>query len=102
MWREIHELQPYFDWALNESCLDYDECNDYSPFIKAHKVYNQKQTITCVPKQDIMCVAKLVRLNDGLFCNTRDVLFWNTHEIFFSNTRDGLFWNACDVLWIIT
>ena len=47
---QIHELQPYFDWALNESCLDYDECNDYSPFIKAHKVYNQKQTITCVPK----------------------------------------------------
>ncbi|XP_021379246.1 uncharacterized protein LOC110466811 [Mizuhopecten yessoensis] len=34
---QIHELQSYFDWALNEECMDFDECDKYQPFIDHHK-----------------------------------------------------------------
>jgi hypothetical protein len=33
----IPELEPYFDWALNEECLVYDECEVLTPFIAAGK-----------------------------------------------------------------
>ena len=33
----IEELEPEFDWALNEECLSYDECEMLSPFIEAGK-----------------------------------------------------------------
>ncbi|XP_041355261.1 uncharacterized protein LOC121372890 [Gigantopelta aegis] len=33
----IPELVSLFDWALNESCLDYDECDEYQPFLHQHK-----------------------------------------------------------------
>jgi len=31
------ELEPYFDWALNESCLSYNECETLLPFVAAGK-----------------------------------------------------------------
>jgi hypothetical protein len=34
---QIEDLEPYFDWALNESCLQYDECELLLPFVKAGK-----------------------------------------------------------------
>jgi hypothetical protein len=34
---QINSLQPYFDWALNEECLTYQECSGYSSFINAGK-----------------------------------------------------------------
>jgi len=34
-------LQPYFDWALDEQCYQYDECDTLKPFIDAGKaVFN--------------------------------------------------------------
>ncbi len=33
----IPELQSDFDWALNEECLSYDECDALLPFIQAGK-----------------------------------------------------------------
>jgi len=34
-------LQPYFDWALDEQCYEYDECNTLSSFITNNKaVFN--------------------------------------------------------------
>ena len=35
---QIRELESYFDWALNEECLEYNECKNYQPFLDAHKV----------------------------------------------------------------
>ena len=38
---QILDLLPYFDWALNEQCFEYDECETLSPFIDAGKaVFN--------------------------------------------------------------
>jgi len=38
---QIADLLPHFDWALNEQCFEYDECETLLPFIDAGKpVYN--------------------------------------------------------------
>ena len=34
---QISELLPHFDWALNEQCFEYDECDTLLPFIQADK-----------------------------------------------------------------
>lgn len=34
---QVMELEADFDWALNESCLQYDECATLTPFIRAGK-----------------------------------------------------------------
>lgn len=34
---QIQELLPYFDWALVEQCVQYDECDLYIPFVQAGK-----------------------------------------------------------------
>ena len=31
------ELEPYFDWALNEQCFEYNECDQLLPFTQAGK-----------------------------------------------------------------
>lgn len=35
--KQVKDLLPYFDWALNEQCLQYKECYLLSPFIAAGK-----------------------------------------------------------------
>ena len=38
---QVADLVGQFDWALNEQCFEYDECNALQPFIQAHKpVFN--------------------------------------------------------------
>lgn len=38
---QIDDLVGDFDWALNEQCFEYDECDYLTPFIKANKpVFN--------------------------------------------------------------
>lgn len=34
---QIAELEPSFDWALNEECMAFDECDTVMPFIEAGK-----------------------------------------------------------------
>ncbi|MBL8217127.1 MAG: endo alpha-1,4 polygalactosaminidase [Bryobacterales bacterium] len=34
---QVSTLLPYFDFALNESCLEYDECDRLLPFVQAGK-----------------------------------------------------------------
>jgi hypothetical protein len=34
---QIKDLVPYFDWALNEQCFEFDECKRLLPFIQAGK-----------------------------------------------------------------
>ena len=34
---QVIELEPYFDWALNEECISYQECEKLLPFIEAGK-----------------------------------------------------------------
>lgn len=34
---QVAELEPHFDWALVEECMQYDECDRLAPFIAAGK-----------------------------------------------------------------
>jgi hypothetical protein len=34
---QVNELLQYFDWAINEECYQYDECDTLIPFINANK-----------------------------------------------------------------
>lgn len=34
---QVGTLEPSFDWALNEECLAYDECDRLEPFVSASK-----------------------------------------------------------------
>jgi len=34
---QVKSLQPYFDWALNEQCNEYGECDYLDPFVTAGK-----------------------------------------------------------------
>ena len=37
---QVHDLLPYFDWALDEQCFQYTECGKLLPFIEANKAGN--------------------------------------------------------------
>jgi len=34
---QVGDLLPHFDWALNEECFQYNECNLLAPFVNAGK-----------------------------------------------------------------
>ena len=34
---QLEELEPWFDWALNEECHEFEECGTYTPFRRAGK-----------------------------------------------------------------
>jgi len=43
---QIADLLPYFDWALNEQCFEFDECEALLPFIDAGKaVFNAEYAL---------------------------------------------------------
>jgi hypothetical protein len=45
---QILTLEPYFDWALNEECSKYSECDKLAPFVTAHKaVFHCEYMATC-------------------------------------------------------
>ena len=40
---QVKDLLPYFDWALNESCFNFQECGQLQPFIDAGKAVFQTE-----------------------------------------------------------
>lgn len=38
---QVPDLESYFDWALNEQCFQYSECNNLTTFIKNNKAVFQ-------------------------------------------------------------
>lgn len=34
---QLAELEPCYDWALNEECYAFEECGQYEPFVSANK-----------------------------------------------------------------
>ena len=44
---QVADLVGNFDWALNEECFTYDECDQLHPFVAAGKaVFNVEYTLT--------------------------------------------------------
>jgi hypothetical protein len=50
---QVAELEPDFDWALDEQCFQYDECDKEQPFVRAGKavfeVEYERDTATFCP-----------------------------------------------------
>ena len=57
---QIAELEPYFDFSLNEQCHYYNECSKLQPFVDANKVvfnaeYAQKYVDNTNGARDLLC-----------------------------------------------
>lgn len=57
---QVIELEPYFDFAVNEQCHEYNECESLQVFINANKPvfnaeYNEKYTQNTNGARDSMC-----------------------------------------------
>jgi hypothetical protein len=69
---QIKDLLPSFDWALDEQCFQYQECNKLLPFIKANKAvfeveYNLSPSKFC-PKANSMNFNSMKKhLNLGVY-----------------------------------
>ncbi|PHR59036.1 MAG: endo alpha-1,4 polygalactosaminidase [Arcobacter sp.] len=61
---QVQELEPYFDFAINEQCHQYNECDSLEPFILKDKpVFNAEYKAAYVDntdsKRDTMCADAL-------------------------------------------
>ncbi len=57
---QIAELEPYFDFSLNEQCHYYNECSKLQPFVDANKAvfnaeYAQKYVDNTNGARDLLC-----------------------------------------------
>jgi hypothetical protein len=53
---QLDDLLPYFDFAVNEQCWAYDECDKYAGFIAAKKpVYNVEYNIAQSKFSKVVC-----------------------------------------------
>ncbi len=74
---QVEQLVPYFDFAVNEQCFEYDECSTLMPFINANKAvlqveYNLRATRFCSKANalDFSSIKKNIDLNEAVtFCN---------------------------------
>jgi len=58
---QIVELEPYYDFSLNEQCHAFNECEQMTPFIDAHKPvlnaeYKQAYVDNNHSERDTMCI----------------------------------------------
>ncbi len=75
---QVKALEPYFDFAVNEQCLEYGECGMLSPFIAAGKavfhVEYQGTTSTVCPKTAPLKLTSVIKKLDlgawAQFCPT--------------------------------
>jgi hypothetical protein len=70
---QIAELEPSFDFAVNEECLAYDECEQYAPFVQAgkavlHVEYETPSAESCARAHNagLSTIIKELELGPGL------------------------------------
>jgi len=61
---QVTSLEPYFDFAINEQCHQYNECDRLTPFIQNNKPvfnaeYNKAYVDNTNNKRDLMCAESL-------------------------------------------
>ena len=60
---QLGDLAAYFDWALNEECYDYTECDAYStPFIDAGKAVFQAEYVDASQLATVCAVTQPLQL----------------------------------------
>jgi hypothetical protein len=66
---QVAQLEPFFDFALNEECLEWDECDMLAPFINAgkavfHVEYTPKTASTVCPQVQSLQFDTLIKHPD--------------------------------------
>jgi hypothetical protein len=72
---QVKALEPYFDFAVNEQCMEYDECGSYRPFLRAGKaVFHAEYDVTtaefCRSSRSLGLSSIRKRLNLGVWRQT--------------------------------
>ena len=49
---QLEELEPWFDWALNEECHEFEECGTYTPFRRAGKAIFHTEYVSDFSRAD--------------------------------------------------
>ncbi|MFO0611140.1 MAG: endo alpha-1,4 polygalactosaminidase [Polyangiaceae bacterium] len=61
---QVAELAPFFDWALNEECVQYDECGVYSAsFIAANKAVFHAEYVDASELANVCAITKPLKLS---------------------------------------
>jgi hypothetical protein len=66
---QVQDLEPYFDYAVNEQCFEYSECAKLQPFVTAGKAvfnveYNLQPSQFCPQAQSLDSIQKTLALTD--------------------------------------
>lgn len=68
---QVSDLAPYFDYAVNEQCAEFAECDQYAPFLNQGKAvfnveYNVQPATFCAPAiaAKMSSIGKQLALND--------------------------------------
>lgn len=66
--RQVKELEPHFDFAVNEECFDYAECSRLRPFVTAGKAvliveYDRRLAAFCDEADELGAVAMRKKLS---------------------------------------
>lgn len=69
---QVKDLLPYFDWALDEQCFQYNECNKLLPFINTNKAvmeveYKLNTTQFCPKANSLNFNSMKKHLNLGVY-----------------------------------
>jgi hypothetical protein len=69
---QVSDLAPYFDYAVNEQCFEFTECDQYAPFVNQGKAvfnveYNAQPSAFCAPAitAKLSAIAKALALTDS-------------------------------------
>lgn len=61
---QVAELEPFFDWALNEECFEYEECDVYTrTFIAANKAVFHAEYVPASELSKVCAVTKPLQLS---------------------------------------
>jgi len=60
---QIPTLEPFFDWALNEQCLEFNECDALQPFIASNKAVFGVEYLTETNIPDTASVCAITEAN---------------------------------------
>ncbi len=68
---QVSDLAPYYDYAVNEQCFEFSECDQYAPFLNQGKAvfnveYNVQPSSFCAPAiaAKMSSIAKQLALGD--------------------------------------
>ena len=69
---QVPELEPSFDFAINEQCFQYHECDSLDPFVEAGKAvftveYRTQPAAFCAKAEDLGFSSILKAANFSLF-----------------------------------